>query len=95
MESSPGEFDVNEVGAGRSEHRLHPMRSARLKELQREYEDLVVRKIPSNIREIGAARKKGDPAQSPEYKLAKEKQAVLQRRKAELERELTNSIPVE
>ena len=53
-----------------------------------ELEDLVNRKIPENSREIGVARSYGDLRENFEFKAAKEMQAVLMRRKAELERDL-------
>jgi transcription elongation GreA/GreB family factor len=53
-----------------------------------ELEDLVNKKIPENSREIGVARSYGDLRENFEFKAAKEMQAVLMRRKAELERDL-------
>lgn len=59
-----------------------------LQKRQAELEDLVNRKIPENSREIGVARSYGDLRENFEFKAAKEMQAVLMRRKAELERAL-------
>lgn len=56
-----------------------------------ELEDLVNNKIPENSKEIGLARSYGDLRENFEFKAAKEMQAVLMRRKAELERALTNA----
>jgi transcription elongation GreA/GreB family factor len=56
-----------------------------------EYEDLVKRKIPENVKEIALARSYGDLSENFEYKAAKQMQAVLARRRAELERELQNA----
>jgi transcription elongation GreA/GreB family factor len=53
-----------------------------------ELEELINRKIPENSREIGVARSYGDLRENFEFKAAKEMQAVLMRRKAELERDL-------
>ncbi len=50
-----------------------------------EYEELVNKKIPENSREIGVARSYGDLRENFEFKAAKEMQAVLMRRKTELE----------
>jgi transcription elongation GreA/GreB family factor len=56
-----------------------------------EYEDLVKRKIPENVKEIALARSYGDLSENFEYKAAKQMQAVLARRRAELERDLQNA----
>jgi transcription elongation factor GreA len=53
-----------------------------------EFEELVNKKIPENSKEIGIARSYGDLRENFEFKAAKEMQAVLMRRKAELERML-------
>src|SRR6202011_409618 len=50
-----------------------------------EYEELVNKKIPENSKEIGIARSYGDLRENFEFKAAKEMQAVLMRRKSELE----------
>jgi transcription elongation GreA/GreB family factor len=55
-----------------------------------EYEELVKKKIPENIKEIALARSYGDLSENFEYKAAKQMQAVLNRRRAELERDLQN-----
>ena len=56
-----------------------------------EYEELVKRKIPENTREIALARSYGDLSENFEFKAAKQMQAVLLRRKAELEQALHNA----
>lgn len=56
-----------------------------------EYEELVKKKIPDNIKEIALARSYGDLSENFEYKAAKQMQAVLSRRRAELERDLQNA----
>jgi transcription elongation GreA/GreB family factor len=53
-----------------------------------EYEELVKKKIPENTREISIARSYGDLSENFEYKAAKQMQAVLMRRKTELEQML-------
>ncbi len=50
-----------------------------------EYEELINKKIPENSKEIGVARSYGDLRENFEFKAAKEMQAVLMRRKTELE----------
>src|SRR5205814_5371579 len=56
-----------------------------------EYEELVKRKIPENTREIALARSYGDLSENFEFKAAKQMQAVLLRRKSELEQALHNA----
>ena len=50
-----------------------------------EYEEIINKKIPENSKEIGVARYYGDLRENFEFKAAKEMQAVLMRRKSELE----------
>jgi transcription elongation factor GreA len=59
-----------------------------LEKRKAEYEDLVSKKIPENVKEISVARSYGDLRENFEYKAAKEMQRVLQRRRAEMERDL-------
>jgi transcription elongation GreA/GreB family factor len=59
-----------------------------LQKRKAELEELVNRKIPENSKEIGVARSYGDLRENFEFKAAKEMQAVLMRRKSELERAL-------
>ncbi len=56
-----------------------------------EYEELVKKKIPENIKEISLARSYGDLSENFEYKAAKQMQAVLARQRAELEVALQNA----
>ncbi len=56
-----------------------------------EYEELINKKIPENSKEIGVARSYGDLRENFEFKAAKEMQAVLMRRKSELEAALHNA----
>jgi transcription elongation GreA/GreB family factor len=55
---------------------------------QEEYEEIVNKKIPENSKEIGVARSYGDLRENFEFKAAKQMQAVLMRRKSELEHNL-------
>jgi transcription elongation GreA/GreB family factor len=62
-----------------------------LEKRKSEYEELVNKKIPENSKEIGVARSYGDLRENFEFKAAKEMQAVLMRRKVELETALHNA----
>jgi transcription elongation GreA/GreB family factor len=62
-----------------------------LEKRKAEYQELVNKKIPENSREIGIARSYGDLRENFEFKAAKEMQAVLMRRKSELEMALHNA----
>ena len=53
-----------------------------------EYEELIKKKIPENTKEIALARSYGDLSENFEYKAAKQMQAVLMRRKTDLEQML-------
>jgi len=55
---------------------------------KREYEELVQKAIPANVKDIALARSYGDLRENAEYKFAKEQQKVLSRRKHELEAQL-------
>ena len=59
-----------------------------LEKRRTEYEELVKQKIPENTKEIALARSYGDLSENFEFKAAKQMQAVLMRRKVELERML-------
>ena len=50
-----------------------------------EYEELVKKKIPENTKEIALARSYGDLSENFEFKAAKQMQAVLMRRKTDIE----------
>jgi len=56
-----------------------------------EYEELVTRKIPANVKDIALARSYGDLRENAEYKFAKEQQRLLNRRKHELESQLARA----
>lgn len=61
---------------------------ASLERRQEEFEDLVNRQIPQNIKDIQIARSYGDLRENFEFKSAKEQQRVLSRRRGEFERDL-------
>ena len=62
-----------------------------LEKRKAEYEELVKKKIPENTKEIQIARSYGDLSENFEYKAAKQMQAVLVRRRSELERDLARA----
>jgi transcription elongation GreA/GreB family factor len=62
-----------------------------LEKRRTEYEELVKKKIPENTKEIALARSYGDLSENFEFKAAKQMQAVLMRRKSELEQALHNA----
>jgi transcription elongation factor GreA len=62
-----------------------------LEKRKAEYEELVKKKIPENTKEISIARSYGDLSENFEYKAAKQMQAVLVRRRSELEQALQNA----
>jgi transcription elongation GreA/GreB family factor len=62
-----------------------------LEKRRAEYEDVVKKKIPENTKEIALARSYGDLSENFEFKAAKQMQAVLMRRKTELEHMLHNA----
>jgi transcription elongation GreA/GreB family factor len=62
-----------------------------LEKRKAEYEEIVKKKIPENTKEISIARSYGDLSENFEYKAAKQMQAVLMRRKTELEHALHNA----
>lgn len=61
---------------------------ASLDKRKKEYDELVNKLIPQNTKDISIARSYGDLRENFEFKSAKEQQAVLMRRKAELEQML-------
>jgi transcription elongation factor GreA len=77
------------AGAQRAEHAAPLVVSwSSLRTREAEYEELVKKKIPENSKEIALARSYGDLSENFEFKAAKQMQAVLMRRKAELEQML-------
>jgi transcription elongation GreA/GreB family factor len=59
-----------------------------LEKRKADYDDLVNKKIPENVKEISVARSYGDLRENFEFKAAKEMQRVLGRRRSETERDL-------
>jgi len=53
-----------------------------------EFDELVTKKIPENVKEIQVARSYGDLRENFEFKAAKEMQRVLNRRRSDMERDL-------
>ena len=62
-----------------------------LEKRKNEFEDLVKKKIPENIKEIEVARSYGDLRENFEFKAAKEMQRVLARRRMETEHALARA----
>lgn len=60
-----------------------------LEKRKADFDELVNKRIPENIREISAAREHGDLRENFEFKAAKEMQRVLGRRRSETERDLS------
>ncbi len=56
-----------------------------LEKRKEELQDIVQNKIPQNTKDIAVARSYGDLRENSEFKMAKEMQAVLMRRRAEIE----------
>ena len=59
-----------------------------LEKRKEEFADLVNNKIPQNVKDIAHARSYGDLRENFEYKAAKDMQAVLARRRTDMEKEL-------
>jgi transcription elongation factor GreA len=55
---------------------------------QKEYEQIVSKRIPENSRAIASAREHGDLRENSEYKMAKQDQQLLMAQKSQLERDL-------
>ncbi len=64
-------------------------------ERQAQLRRLIEVEIPKNSREIGHARGYGDLSENFEYKAAKDMQAILMRRRGELERQLRETQPTD
>jgi transcription elongation GreA/GreB family factor len=60
-----------------------------LEKRKADYDELVNKKIPENVKEISIARSYGDLRENFEFKAAKEMQRVLGRRRSETERDLS------
>lgn len=63
---------------------------ASIEKRKQDLEEVVKVKIPENTKEIAVARSYGDLRENFEYKAAKQMQAVLMRRKSQLEKELAH-----
>lgn len=84
------------TGAAPAPKAQGPVTSARMYRIrQAALEKLIREEIPANSREIGVARSHGDLRENFEYKAAKDHQAVLLRRRAELEQQLAGVQPTE
>ncbi len=85
-----GEGTPNGGDAGASSEKLIVSWES-LEKRKLELEELVNKKIPENSKDIQIAREYGDLRENFEFKSAKEMQAVLMRRKSELEAELARA----
>jgi len=56
-----------------------------------DYEHLIYKEIPQNLRDINVAKEQGDLRENFGFKAAKEQQRVLERRKIEAERDLSSA----
>lgn len=85
--------DLESMIAGAPQEKAQPLvvSWSSLEKRKAEYEELVKKKIPENVKEIQVARSYGDLSENFEYKAAKQMQAVLSRRRGELERELARA----
>lgn len=81
-----GELVSGEAGRKREEPLVVSWES--LERKKAELEDITRNRIPQNTKEIAIARSYGDLRENFEFKAAKQMQAVLMRRKSELEREI-------
>src|SRR5262249_43982680 len=81
------------VAGGQPQEKAQPLvvSWSSLEKRKAEYEELMKRKIPENTKEIQTARSYGDLSENFEYKAAKQMQAVLVRRRSELERDLARA----
>jgi transcription elongation GreA/GreB family factor len=61
---------------------------ASLEKRKAEFDNLTTKEIPQNLRDINIAKEQGDLRENAGFKAAKEHQRVLQRRRAEMEKEL-------
>lgn len=64
-----------------------------VQERQREFEEIISKKIPANIQAIAHARSYGDLRENAEYKAAKDEQRLLAARRRDLERDLNEIMP--
>lgn len=76
------------TGGGGEKEETITVSWASLEKRKAEFEDIVTRQIPENLRDIAVAKEEGDLRENFGFKAAKEQQRVLQRRRAETERDL-------
>lgn len=62
-----------------------------LEKRKKEFDHLIEKEIPNNLRDINIAKEQGDLRENAGFKAAKEQQRVLQARRAQMERELANA----
>lgn len=62
-----------------------------LEKRKADYERLIYKEIPQNLKDINVAKEQGDLRENFGFKAAKEQQRVLERRKIESERDLSNA----
>lgn len=62
---------------------------ASMEKRKADYEHLIYKEIPQNLRDINVAKEQGDLRENFGFKAAKEQQRVLERRKIEAERDLS------
>jgi transcription elongation GreA/GreB family factor len=62
-----------------------------LEKRKADYEHLIYKEIPQNLKDINVAKEQGDLRENFGFKAAKEQQRVLERRKIESERDLSNA----
>jgi transcription elongation GreA/GreB family factor len=97
LESGEGERLFSEVSRKHLEKQKEdePLISSAgsLKKLSDILKDLITKQIPENAAAIAHARSYGDLKENAEYKAAKERQAFLQKRTAEIERAVNETLP--
>lgn len=64
---------------------------ASLEKRKADYENLIYKEIPQNLKDINVAKEQGDLRENFGFKAAKEQQRVLERRKIDSERDLANA----
>lgn len=64
---------------------------ASMEKRKADYEHLIYKEIPQNLRDINVAKEQGDLRENFGFKAAKEQQLVLERRKVEAERDLSSA----
>ncbi|MBK1832221.1 GreA/GreB family elongation factor [Verrucomicrobiaceae bacterium R5-34] len=82
--------ETQDLVTGEFEKKIEGVTSSResIERRKKELDEIVKVRIPENTKEISVARSYGDLRENFEYKAAKDMQAVLMRRKAQMEKEL-------